>query len=96
MAEEVRHTIEIAAAEICVYDEICNGAQFQFANTNGIASKCSSYTNLKNSVEDVYSSKTFDIKSKFYKSKTYTVTVAPASSSAAGTGAALTVTGAWN
>lgn len=96
MAEEVRHTIEIAAAEICVYDEICNGATFTFTNGVGIAAQASSYTNLKNSMEDVYAAKTFDIKSKYYKSKSYGVQVAPASGSASGTGAALTVTGTWS
>ena len=97
MAEEVRHSIEVATAEICVYDEVSGGATFTFANGNGIATQItaglSTATNLKNSMEDVYASKTFDIKSKFYKTKTYTVTVA--SPATGGTGAALTVTGTW-
>ena len=32
MAEEVRHSIEISTAEICVYDELSGGATFSFSN----------------------------------------------------------------
>ena len=93
MAEEVRHSIEVATAEICVYDEVCNGATFSWTNGGGISASISQ-ANLKNSMDDVYSGKNFDIKSKFYKGKTYTVTIA--SPTGSGTGAALTVTGAWS
>lgn len=92
MAEEVRHSIEVATAEICVYDEVCNGATFSWTNGTGISAAITQ-ANLKNSMDDVYSGKNFDLKSKFYKSKTYTVTIA--SPTGSGTGAALTVTGSW-
>lgn len=93
MAEEVRHSIEVATAEICVYDEVKAGASFVFSNGCGIAAACSGKNNLQNSMTDVYTTKTFDIKSKYYGTKTYTVSVTAASG---GTGAALTVTGAWS
>ena len=93
MAEEVRHSIEVATAEICVYDEVSGGAQWTFANTDNIAGKITQ-NNLKASMEDVYSGKTFEIKSKYYKNKGYTVSVSTPTGS--GTGAALIVTGSWN
>ena len=97
MAEEVRHSIEVATAEICVYDEVKNGATFTFANGNTISSQITAglatATNLEDSMKDVYTTKTFDIKSKKYGGSTYTVTIAQATGT--GTGAALTVTGTW-
>ncbi|MBR5666368.1 MAG: prepilin-type N-terminal cleavage/methylation domain-containing protein [Lachnospiraceae bacterium] len=93
MAEEVRHSIEVATAEICVYDEVSGGKTYSWTNGKGISSVISE-TNLKNSMDDVYSGKSFDIKSKYYKTMTYTVTIA--SPTGSGTGAALTVTGAWS
>lgn len=96
MAEEVRHSIEVATAEICVYDEVKGGASFTFANGQGIAGQITaglaSATNLADSMTDVYASKTFDIKSRKYGGSTYTVTV---SAPAGGTNAALTVAGTW-
>ena len=94
MAEEVRHSIEVATAEICVYDEVKAGASFTFKNGNGIAGQiaAATYPNLNDSMADVYTTKTFDIKSKKYGGSTYTVSIA---SNGAGTGAALTVTGTW-
>lgn len=93
MAEEVRHSIEVATAEICVYDEVKGGATFTFANGNGIAAQITSASNLKDAMTDVYTTKTFDIKSKKYGGSTYTVSITAATGS--GTGAALTVTGSW-
>ena len=95
MAEEVRHTIEISTAEINVYDELCNGANFTFAKGNGIANQCGSFTNLKNSITDIYADKAFDIKSKYYNGKTFTVEVKGAAAGS-GTGAALVVAGNWS
>lgn len=94
MAEEVRHSIEVATAEICVYDEVKAGASFSFANKNSIAGKiaAATYPNLNNSMTDVYTTKTFDLKSKKYGGSTYTVNIQAQSG---GTGAALTVTGTW-
>lgn len=94
MAEEVRHSVEIAAAEISVYDEICNGANWTFTNGVGIAGQFSQ-TNTKAAMEDVFGSKTFDLKSKKYGGSTWHVNVSGAAGNAAGTGAALTVTGNW-
>ncbi len=92
MAEEVRHSIEIAAAEICVYDEISGGCSWSWTNGTGIASVFSG--NLADSMEDVFGDKDFILKSKKYGGSTWHVSVAAASSSQ-GTGAALTVTGNW-
>ena len=94
MAEEVRHSIEVATAEICVYDEVKNGASFSFANNNVIANQIgTNCPNLKDSMTDVYTTKAFALKSKKYGGSTYTVTVTAATGS--GTGAALTVSGSW-
>ena len=96
MAEEVRHSIEVATAEICVYDEVKGGATFTFANGQGIAGQITAglatATNLSDSMTDVYSNKTFDLKSRKYGGSTYTVTITAQSG---GTGAALTVAGTW-
>lgn len=98
MAEEVRHSIEVATAEICVYDEVKGGANFTFANNQVIASQITAglatATNLKDSMSDVYSTKTFDLKSKKYGGSTYTVSIQQATGT--GTGAALIVTGSWS
>ena len=97
MAEEVRHSIEVATAEICVYDEVKGGATFEFSDGDTIATQITaglaSATNLEDSMTDVYTTKTFDIKAKKYGGSTYTVSVTAATGS--GTGAALTVTGTW-
>lgn len=93
MAEEVRHTVEISTAEICVYDELKGGATLAYADGSTIASIGSTHTKFAESMTDIYADKKFACKSKKYNGKTYTVTVAAATG---GTGAALTVTGAWN
>ena len=97
MAEEVRHSIEVATAEICVYDEVKGGATFTFAKGNTIATQITaglaSATNLADSMADVYSNKTFDLKSKKYGGSTYHVNISQATGT--GTGAALTVIGTW-
>ncbi len=99
MAEEVRHTIEIATAEINVYDELSGGCTVIFTpncaldSATGYTCNAASHTNFDAAMADVYSGKTFELKSKLYKAKqNYTVTI----QAAAGTGAALVVTGAWN
>lgn len=95
MAEEVRHSIEISTAEICVYDELSGGATFKFSKGTGIASVATTNA-FKETMEDVFGTKTFDIKSKKYNGKTYTVTItSPAAGAGSGSGAALIVTGAW-
>lgn len=95
MAEEVRHTVEISTAEICVYDELRGGATLAYTDKCTIASVGNTaHTNFLAAMADVYTDKTFTCKSKKYGGKTYTVTVSQASGS--GTGAALTVTGKWN
>ena len=94
MAEEVRHTVEISAADIHVYDELKGGATLAYSGGAQIANVGTSYgQNFAEAMADTYAAKTFDIKSKKYNGKTYTVTVAAATG---GTGAALSVTGAWN
>ena len=94
-AEEVRHAIEIAAADICVYDELKGGKQFSFSANSTIADADTSLTAFTNAMKDVFSDKKFEVKSKKYSQKLpYTVTVTANTSS--GTGAALTVTGCWN
>ena len=94
MAEEVRHTIEISAAELCVYDQLSNGQTFSFTKTTVIANACSAANELQAAMTDVYSNKVFELKSKKYSGSTYTVTISKPTGSAAGA-AALTVTGSW-
>lgn len=96
-AEEIRHAVEVATAEINVYDELSGGATLNFAKNVSIASVTEangkSITNLVASLTDVYNGKDFTVKSKLYTQKNgYCVTV---SSPTGGTGAALTVTGNW-
>jgi len=92
MAEEVRHSIEVATAEISVYDEVSGGKTYSWTNGTPISSVISE-TELKNSMDDVYNNKSFDLKSKKYKGSTFTVSISTPTSG--GTGAALTVTGSW-
>ena len=92
MAEEVRHTIEVAAAEICVYDEVVNGCTVSFTKDASIAGAFKAKSALKESMTDVYGSKNFTIKSKKYNSQTYTVTI----NGMAGSNAALSVEGSWS
>lgn len=95
MAEEVRHTIEISTAEICVYDELVGSKQtFAFKKDDVIANVDTSKVKFTEAMSDVYQAKKFAIKSKKYNGKTYTVTVE--SPSKGTTGAALTVTGSWS
>ena len=91
MAEEVRHSIEVATAEICVYDEVKAGKSYTFTNNVQIAGQIAEQA-LKDAMTDVYSTKTFEIKSKKYGGSTYTVNIQAQSG---GTGAALTVSGGW-
>ena len=93
-AEEVRHSIEIAAADICVYDELKAGATFGYSQGTALAGPYNGKTAFTEAMADVYSDKSFQIKSKKYNGKTYTVTVTANTNS--GSGAALTVTGAWS
>ena len=92
MAEEVRHTIEIATAEINVYDELKGGATFTFSNNTVIANVDTAKAAFTEAMNDVYTDKTFSIKSKKYGSKSYVVSV---TANGGNTGAALTVTGNW-
>jgi len=92
MAEEVRHTIEVSAAELCVYDQLDDGDSFTFSMNSAIANACSASNELQAAMTEVYSDKTFDIKSKKYATKGYTVTISKPNTA----GAALTVNGAWN
>ena len=97
MAEEVRHTVEIATADICVYDEVVNSSSYSlvFVNGQSIKGKAPSGSKMEEALDDVYGSKNFDVKSKKYKAKqNYTVSVT--SSSSSNTGTALSVTGQWN
>jgi type IV pilus assembly protein PilA len=92
MAEEVRHAIEVATAEICVYDEV-QGKSYDFTKGVNIPGQIAE-ANLKDAMEDVYHGKSFDIKSKKYAGCKYTVSISTATSATGG--AALTVTGVWS
>ena len=93
MAEEVRPTIEVSAADICVYDELKAGnITFTFSNGTTIATIDTSKCAFTEAMKDTYADKKFNIKSKKYGSKSYKVQVG----AAANDGAALTVTGSWN
>ena len=101
MVEEIRHTVEVATADICVYDEVVGQmsggtVSITFGPTGSIAN-CGSQigTEMKNALEDVYGTKTFDTKSKKYNGKDYTVDITSAGSTS-GSGTAMTVTGHWN
>jgi type IV pilus assembly protein PilA len=91
-AEEVRHSIEVATADLKVYDQVANSGNVQvsFSDGNVIANKATGA--LKTELEDVYSDKKFELKSKKYKNDTYTVTIRLNTNN---NGAACTVTGAW-
>ena len=101
MVEEIRHTVEVATADICVYDEVVGkmGASgttsITFGATGSIAN-CGTQigTEMKNALEDVYGTKTFDTKSKKYNGKQYEVTIKQQGSSS-GSGTAMTVEGKW-
>ena len=92
MAEEVRHTIEISAADICVYDELKGGGTFDYSNNTTIAGPYTGKQAFSDAMADTYTDKKFTIKSKKYGGKTFTVTVTAAGND----GAALTVTGCWH
>ena len=93
-AEEVRHAVEIAVADIDVYEECRNGASFSLGDGDPIASTAgASYTQLGTALADAFAEKEFDLKSKKYGGSTYTVSVT--ASASGGTDAALTVTGSW-
>ena len=97
MAEEVRHTIEIATADICVYDEVVASLPKTYTFTKTMtsikdAAPVASDPQMNEALDDVYGTKGFTVKSKKYKNKTsYTVTVTSSSN-----GTALNVTGQWN
>ena len=100
MVEEIRHTVEIATADICVYDEVVDkmsggSVTITFGPSGSIAAKGTTIgTEMKNALEDVYGTKTFDTKSKKYNGKSYDVTITM-STSTSGSGTAMTVTGKW-
>ena len=96
MAEEVRHTIEIATADICVYDEVVASLPktYSFTKGNSIKGAAAVGTDplMNEALDDVYGGKNFDVKSKKYKAKSsYTVTITASSN-----GTALNVAGQWN
>lgn len=97
MAEEVRHTIEVSTAEICVYDELKAGGTVAYTDGANIATTAptgtsGTTTKFQEAMGDVYAGKSFTCKSKKYGGATYTVTI----SSNGSTGAALSVTGVWS
>jgi type IV pilus assembly protein PilA len=93
-AEEIRHSVEVATAELDVYDEVCGGYTINFTKNSSIPNAVpAGKPNLKNAITDVYNGKNFNVKSKKYKAKTgYRVTISNANG---GTGAALVVSGNW-
>ena len=95
-AEEVRHAVEVAAAEIKVYDEVIgNGSGVSYSWTAGttvIKNGTNVGTNMAEALNDVYGDKPFEAKSKKYKGATYTVTIAISGTNSA----ALQVTGNWS
>ena len=93
MAEEIRHTVEISAADICVYDELKGGLNVTLGNGDSITDIANGKNAFLEAITDTYGSKTFAIKSKKYANKGYTITVQQSSN---GSGAALDVNGSWN
>ena len=99
MAEEVRHTVEISTAEICVYDELKEGATLEYTKDCTIASVTDSSkttTEFNKAMADVYSDKKFALKSKKYGQSGVKFTVTVTSPAGSGTGAALKVEGKWS
>ena len=99
MAEEVRHTIEVALADICVYDNVADGSTFAFTaptasiyNPTAGGTASSTPQQLQCALQDVYGAKVFKTKSKKYATATYTVTVSHEPTSTA----AITVEGVWS
>jgi type IV pilus assembly protein PilA len=91
-AEEIRHTVEISAAEIDVYDQLKNGGTLTFSNNSKIIDVTGttniSVAKLKEALNDVYADKKFETKSKKYSGDNLYVKI-----NAAGTdGGALLVT----
>ena len=91
-AEEVRHSIEVATAELKVYDQVANAGTVScdFPDGETIANQATGALAIE--LADVYSDKKFELKSKKYKSDTWTVTITLNTNN---NGAACTVTGAW-
>ncbi len=94
-AEEIRHTVEISAAEIDVYDELKAGGTITFGNGSAITSPTfggafasTSHTHFLEAINDIYNGKNFETKSKKYASDDCVVSVTAAGSD----GGALTVT----
>lgn len=92
-AEELRHTVEISAAEIDVYDELKAGGTITFGNGNAITSftagGCITTTNkFQEAINDIYYGKNFVTKSKKYANDDCVVNIQAAGSD----GGALTVT----
>lgn len=100
MAEEVRHTVEIATADICVYDEVMdnmgtNGCVLTFAKNAQIQAGAGTMAKMQEALDDVYGTKKFDPKSKKYKAKSgYKVTITAAGNTS-GAGTAFKVEGVW-
>ena len=94
--EEIRHAVEVAVADICVYEECRSGATLSYSDNTGIANAATaaSKPELAKALTDVFADKALDLKSKKYGNSTYTVTVSD--NVGAGTDAALTVTGSWS
>ena len=91
MAEEVRHTVEVATAELKVYEEVNGSATYSWSKDTTIKSGSNVGTQMGLALEDVYGDKKFEIKSKYYAGKTYTVNI-----SGSANGTALRVEGDWN
>ena len=94
-AEEIRHTVEISAAEIDVYDQLKAGGTITFANGSLITSPSyggclasGSHDKFEEALNDIYNGKCFETKSKKYANNPCVVSVVGAGTD----GGALTVT----
>lgn len=90
--EEIRHAIEIAAADICVYDELRDGFTVSISSGTQIKTIAGTKAAFAAALEETFGDKSFTIKSKKYNGKTYDINI-PAQSA---TDAALTVNGGFS
>ena len=89
--EEIRHAVEIAAADICVYDELRDGCTLNYTNNCTIKTIGTANSAFTEAMGETFGDKTFTIKSKKYSGKKYVVSV----SAQTATDAALTVVGCF-
>lgn len=93
-AEEVRRAVEIATADICVYEAVRGGGVTVTCANDTKISACTSNTTLSQALVDAFGDKKFSVKSKYYDRQTYNISISTPSGGTVGS--ALVVTGCWS